>query len=175
MARKEQRAVSSEFAPEPSATVTPMKALVVELLADLEAIRAKIPRFQHPHPKTRKLVRTFRSVPREFVQQMNDSVKFSDELQAFKTYDPEEGAAALDFVDNFRVFSSQLSSFLQAVNFTMEVRFAEVAEKGLRTYQIAKAFRRAPRTSVGPHLTRMRDALNRAGRKKRKKKADTSS
>jgi hypothetical protein len=168
MARKAQ---PNDLVPEAPATVSPIQALVTELLVDLEAIRAKIPRFQHPHPKTRKLVRTFRSVPRQFVVQMNDSVHLSEELQAFKTYDPVEGAAALDFVDNFKVFRSQLASFLEAVNFTMEVRFAEVAEKGLRTYQIAKAFRRAPRTSLGPHLTRMREALNRAGGKRRKKKA----
>jgi hypothetical protein len=162
LSRSRQSAIDSE--------ISPMHALVKELHADLEAMRSKIPRYQYPHPKTRKLVRTYRSVPREFVQHMNESVRLSQELQAFNTYDPEAGDAALDFVDNFKMFRADVNSFLQGLSYTMEVRHAEVAEKALQTYQVAKVFRRKPGTSLGPHLTRLREALNRAGKKRRKKK-----
>jgi len=38
------------------------------------------------------MVRTYRSVPREFIAKMNDCVKQSDEMTSFGTYDPEAGA-----------------------------------------------------------------------------------
>lgn len=154
----------------PAATVTPMELLVKELAADLEAIRAKIPRFQYPHPKTRKLVRTYRSVPRAFVKQMNDTVRYEDELQAIGTYDWQAGEDALDFIDNFRTFRNEVGAFFQGLNFTIEFRHAEVAEKALQTYQIAKALRRRKGSNVGSHVDALREALNRAGKKRGKKK-----
>lgn len=158
----------------PEATVTPMELLVKELVADLEAIRAKIPRFQYPHPKTRKLVRTYRSVPRAFVKQMNDTVRYEDELQAIGTYDWQAGEDALDFIDNFRAFRNEVGAFFQGLNFTIEFRHAEVAEKALQTYQIAKALRRRKGSNVGSHVDALREALNRAGRKRgRKGEANT--
>ncbi len=165
-------AAATEDAPE--ATVTPMQLLVKELVADLEAIRAKIPKFQYPHPKTRKLVRTYRSVPRAFVKQMNDTVRYEDELQAIGTYDWEAGENALDFIDNFRAFRNEVGAFFQGLNFTIEFRHAEVAEKALQTYQIAKALRRRKGSRVGEHVDALREALNRAGRKRGRKKEPTS-
>jgi hypothetical protein len=164
--------VRRKVVPAPPPTITPMHLLVTELLADLAAMQAKIPRFQHPHPKTQKVVRTYRSVPREFVKQINDSVRDSDELRAFKTYDVEEGLEAVDFADNFRKFRDALDIFTRGLNFTIEYRHAEVAAKGLQTYQIAKALRTRPRSDLRSHVARMRDALNRAGKKRRKKKEE---
>jgi hypothetical protein len=159
---------------EPEATVSPMQALVKELVRDLEAIQAKIPRFQYPHPRTRGLVKTYRSIPRAFVQQMNDSVKYDEELQAVGTYDYQAGADALDFIDNFRAFSSTVAGFLHGLNFTIEFRHAEVAEKGLQTYQIAKALQRRQGSNVGGHVEALREALNRAGKKRMKKKDESA-
>jgi hypothetical protein len=168
---KARAADKTDVAPE-EPVVTPMQLLIRELFADLEAIKAKIPRFQYPHPRTSKIVRTYRSVPRAFVHEMNDSVKVEPELQAFGIYDPEAGAEALDFTDNFKIFRGSVEDFLRGLNFTIEFRHAEVAEKGLQTYQIAKALRRRRGSTVGPHVDALREALNRAGRKRGKKKTE---
>lgn len=158
---------------DPEATVTPMELLVKELMTDLDALRAKIPSFRFPHPTTRKMVRTYRSVPRDFVKQMNDTVRLNDEIRAVGIYDADDGAAALDFVDHFKVFRSQVAIFLHGLNFTIEYRHAEVAAKGLQTYQIIKALRRSPRSTLGSHLENLREALNRAGKKRGRKKSQS--
>ena len=170
MAKKKSQTTRVEQVPEPEVTETPMYLLMKELVADLEAIRAKIPRFQYAHPRTTKVVRTYRSVPRAFVEQMNDTVRYDAELQAIGTYDYQAGEEALDFTDNFRIFRGEVTRFLHGLNFTIEYRHAEVAEKALQTYQIAKALRRRRGSSLGPHVARLREALNRAGRKRGKKK-----
>jgi hypothetical protein len=157
--------------PVPEPVDTPMHALVRELIADLQAMRAKIPGFRDAHPKTRKMVRTYRSVPREFIAKMNDSVKQSEEMKSFGTYDPEAGAETLDFVDNFKLFRSFVEMFLSGVNFTIEYRHAEIADRALQTYQLSKALRTGPRSDLRAHVAHLREALNRAGRRRRKKKA----
>ena len=172
MAKTKVRAATKSEVPPDEPVVTPMQLLVKELLADMEAIEAKIPHFQYPHPRSRKLVRTYRSVPRAFIQEMNDSVKYEPELQAFGIYDPEAGAEALDFTDNLKIFRGAVNRFLLGLNFTIEFRHAEVAEKALQTYQIAKAIRRRQGSNVGSHVTRMREALNRAGRKRGRRKKE---
>jgi hypothetical protein len=101
---------------------------------------------------------------------MNNTVKAEDEIRAVGTYDWEAGEAALDFVDNFRMFRNEVNGFLSGLNFTIELRHAEVAEKALQTYQIAKALRRRRGSNLGSHVTRLREALNRAGKKRAKKK-----
>lgn len=104
---------------------------------------------------------------------MNDSVRFDGELQAVGTYDYQAGEEALDFVDNFRTFATAVNGFLRGLNFTVEYRHAEVAEKALQTYQIAKVFGRRPNSTAGTYVARMREALNRAGKKRgRKVKAE---
>jgi hypothetical protein len=170
MAKTKAVAIRTEHVAKPEVTITPMHLLMMELVQDLNAIRAKIPRLQSPHPRTTKLVRTYRSVPRAFVEQMNNTVKYEDEIKVFGTYDWEAGAEALDFVDNFRIFRGEVNGFLSALNFTIELRHAEVAEKALQTYQIAKALRRRRGSNLGSHVTRLREALNRAGKKRAKKK-----
>ncbi|HEV8434616.1 MAG TPA: hypothetical protein VGR95_14465 [Thermoanaerobaculia bacterium] len=170
MAKTKAVAKRDEQVPAPKATQTPMNLLMMELVDDLNAIRAKIPRLHYPHPRTTKLVRTYRSVPRAFVEQMNNTVKEEDEIRSVGTYDWEAGEAALDFVDNFRIFRNEVNGFLRGLNFTIELRHAEVAEKALQTYQIAKALRRRRGSNLGSHVTRLREALNRAGKKRAKKK-----
>jgi len=170
MAKTKAVAKRDEQVPAAPPTNTPMYLLMRELVEDLNAIRAKIPRLQIPHPRTTKLVRTYRSVPRAFIQQMNNTVKEEDEIRVVGTYDWEAGEAALDFVDNFRIFRNEVNGFLSGVNFTIELRHAEVAEKALQTYQIAKALRRRRGSNLGSHVTRLREALNRAGKKRGKKK-----
>jgi hypothetical protein len=157
-------------APAPEPADTPMHALVRELIADLQAMRAKIPGFRDAHPKTRKLVRTYRSVPREFIAKMNDTVKQSEEMKSFGTYNPEAGAETLDFVDNFKLFRSFVEMFLSGVNFTIEYRHAEIAERALETYQLSKALRSGPRSNLRMHVAELRQALNRAGSRRRRKK-----
>src|SRR5437763_1626380 len=156
--------------PAPQPANTPMHALVRELIADLQAMRAKIPGFRDPHPKRRKLVRTYRSVPREFISKMNDSAKQSEEMKSFGTYDPQAGAEALDFIDSFKLFRGFVEIFLSGVNFTIEQRHADIAERALETYQLSKALRTGPKSNLRMHVAQLREALNRAGRRRRKKK-----
>ena len=172
MAKTKLPAATKSDVPPDEPVVTPMQLLVKELFADLEAIQAKIPNFQYPHPRTRKLVRTYRSVPRAFIQEMNDSVKMEPELQAFGIYDPEAGAEALDFTDNLKIFRGAVNRFLVGLSFTIEFRHGELAEKALQTYQISKALRRRQGSNLGSHVTRLREALNRAGRKRGKRKQE---
>src|ERR1043166_4516682 len=101
---------------------------------------------------------------------MKDTVRSNDEIRAAGTYDHEDGAAAIDFVDHFKTFRNEVASFLHGLNFTIEYRHAQVAAKGLQTYQIIKALRRSPRSTLGSHLENLREALNRAGRKRGRKK-----
>ncbi|HEX3110083.1 MAG TPA: hypothetical protein VHU41_13395, partial [Thermoanaerobaculia bacterium] len=94
---------------------------------------------------------------------------------SFGTYDPEAGAEALDFVDNLKLFRSFVEMFLSGVNFTIEYRHAEIAEHALETYQLSKALRTGPRSDLRSHVARLREALNRAGRHRKKKKAASAS
>jgi hypothetical protein len=158
--------------PADTVTVTANEQLVKELEVLLKELMAKIPRLQLPHPKTAKLVKTHRSVPREFINTMIAIVGDSEQLASLGTFDASAGLEAMQFLDAFRPLRAQVASLLSAINYTMEVRKAEVAAQALQTYDIIKALNRDKKHRLNAHVEHLRRDMHRSGRRKGTKKAE---
>jgi hypothetical protein len=78
-----------------SPTVTTAERLATEVAEAIEAIAARIPEFDAPHPSTAKRVRGARTVSREFLASMIAAVEATPDLQTAGTFDPEEARATL--------------------------------------------------------------------------------
>ena len=158
--------------PADTVTVTANELLVKELEVLLADFMAKIPRIQLPHPKTAKLVKTHRSVPRAFINTMIAVVADSDQVANLGTFDASAGLEAMQFLDAFRPLRAQVATLLSAITYTMEVRKAEVAAQALQTYDIIKALNRDKKNRLNAHVEHLRRDMHRSGRKKGTKKAE---
>ena len=149
--------------PEPP-TLTRYQQIATELFGDLQTIRGKLPELEAPHPETKKFVDAMRSVPRDFIDTMVGQVQQIPEYQAANRLDVQNAQNSLQLVDGLRPFSDALRTLLSAVDHTIDVNYARVANSSLQVYQIAKGFARdlnAPHIATSVQI--LRDALGRKG------------
>jgi hypothetical protein len=113
-----------------------------EVFADLQAIRAKIPELELPHPETNKFVSTMRRVPRSFIDTMVGQVQQIPEYQAVNRLDIQNAQNSMQLVDGLQPFSDALRTLLTSVDHTIGVNYARVANSSLQMYQVAKGLAR---------------------------------
>jgi hypothetical protein len=147
---------------------------VVNLNAAIDALTAQIPELQAPHSTTSKFVRTHLNVPLEFIAGAIGAVTNSPVLQAYNTFDANEGRDALQFISAFQPLLDKVSLLAQNLQFTINERKATVSVKAQALYGMAKQSARDP-NNVGMtgHVQLLRDHLGKAGRP-RKTKGKTS-
>lgn len=149
----------------PSPTVTAAERLANEIAEAIDALAARIPQLEAPHPSTATRVRGARTVSREFIVSMIAAVEAMPELQSIGTFDAEEARAALQFIDAFRPIADRLAALLASVNYTMASRRAKVANAAMTTYAVAKGLARDPDGApLVAHLETLRRDLGRKNR-----------
>ena len=143
-------------------TLTRYQQIATELFADLQTIRGKLPELEAPHPETTRFVTSMRSVPREFVDTMVGQVQQIPEYQSANRLDVPNSQNSLQLVDGIRPFADALRVLLSAVDNTVDVNYARVANSALQMYQIAKGL---ARDLNAPHIASsvkiLREALGR--------------
>ena len=153
----------------PSPTVTAAERLASEIAEAIDAIAARIPQLEAPHPSTATAVRGARTVSREFIVSMIAAVEAMPELQSVGTFDTEEARATLQFIDAFGPVADRLAALLASVNYTMASRRAKVAAAAMTTYAVAKGLARDPGgASLVVHLDILRHDLGRKNRPPRR-------
>jgi len=148
-----------------SPTITTAERLANEIADAIEAIAARIPQLEAPHPSTATSVRGARTVSREFIVSMIAAVEATPALQTVGTFDTEEARATLQFIDAFRPIADRLAALLASINYTMASRRAKVAAAAMTTYAVAKGLARdAESAPLAAHLETLRRDLGRRNR-----------
>lgn len=146
-------------------TVTAQEKLAAEIIEAIEAIAARIPRLEAPHPSTAAHVRGARTVSREFLASMIAAVEDRPELRGVGTFDVDEARDTLQFLDAFRPVADRVAALLASITYTMEARKAAVAAKAMNTYHVMKGLARDPGGApLRPHLDALRRDLGRTNR-----------
>jgi len=139
--------------------------LANEIAEAIEAIAARIPQLEAPHPSTAPGVRGARTVSREFIVSMITAVEATPELQSVGTFDTQKARATLQFIDAFRPIADRLAALLASVNYTMASRRAKVAAPAMTTYAVAKGLARDSSSApLAAHLDTLRRNLGRTNR-----------
>src|ERR1044071_6699431 len=107
-----------------SPTITAAQRLADDIAEAIDAIAARIPGLEAPHPSTATRVRGARTVSREFIASMIAAVEATPDLQSTGTFDPQEARATLQFIDAFRPIADRLASLQASINYTMASRRA---------------------------------------------------
>lgn len=127
-----------------SPTVTAAERLASEIADAIDAIAARIPRFEAPHPSTAAGVRGARTVSRDFLLSMIAAVDGRPELQSIAALDAEEARAALQSSMPSARSPTAWLALLASATYTMASRKGKIAAAALTTYAIAKAVARDP-------------------------------
>jgi len=145
-------------------TLTRYQQVAAELYGDLQTIRGKLPELEAPHPETKKFVDSMRGIPREFVDKMVGQVQQIPEYQSVNRLDVQNALSSLQLIDGLRPFSDALRTLLGALDNTIDVNYARVANSALQLYQVAKGL---ARDLNSPHIAMsvkiLAEALGRMG------------
>jgi len=154
----------------PAPALTAYEQLVVNLNDAIDALVARIPEFQVPHPTTTAFVRTHLNVPLEFIGGAVSAVLDSPALQASNTFDVDEAREALQFIGAFQPLYDKVTLLSQNLKFTINERRAKVGVKAQMLYGVAKQFARVPENSgVTGHVKLMKEHLAKAKRARKAK------
>src|ERR1700682_3626152 len=148
-----------------SPTVTHYQQLADEFLKTLDTLAATLPIFEASHVTTFKFVRGKLNVPLQFLASAVAAVEQAPDLQAMKKLDTTQARDTLQFLDAFRTVVDKVTSFANALQFTMNARRAGLAADALQIYGIAKEAMRDPAAALvtGPHVVSMQRDLKRKG------------
>lgn len=124
----------AEAVDEPKRTLTASDLLAREIAEAIDAIAARIPGLEAPHPSTARRVRGGRTVSREFVLALAGLVESRADLQASGIFDVEKALYTYQFNDAFRPVARRLAFLLASLNYTMDLRRANVARAALAMY-----------------------------------------
>jgi hypothetical protein len=126
----------------PTPTITNADRMAAGVMELLEAIAARIPGLESPHPSSSGVVRGGRTVSRETIIGMIGLVENFPELQ--RTFDVEAAHEMLQFNAAVRPVVLAMAGLMASLSYTMEVKKARVVSSMMQTYSIAKVLARQP-------------------------------
>ena len=153
-------------------TITASDRLAAELLEAIDALAARIPRLQPPHPSTAAQVRGARTIPDEAILSMIAAVEETPQLQSLGTFDVDEARATLQFNHAFRQVVDRLEMLTTSLVYTMELRKARVVFELLRTFDIMKGLARDPEAGLTHHVETLRQRIGRRNPGRKRKPED---
>jgi nitroreductase len=146
-------------------SLTYHQRLAAEIMRDLDAVAAKIPYLESPHPSKAAFVRSHGNVPIPFLQTATVAVEQTEELQAVRKLDPPQAHDTLQYVEAFRPVSHHLFALGRRVKFSVTLRRSQLAFQSLQIYAIAQGLasgKRGPK--IAAHVENLRRDLGRRGR-----------
>jgi hypothetical protein len=139
----------------------------------LEAIAERIPRLTAPNAARKKRAIAARTVRREYVLSMIDTIERRQNYQLLRSFDLAEARDTLEFNDAFRPIAARMFVLLSSLKFTMADRMAEVIRQALQAYTMAKPIAEAAKDDVfAAELELVAQDLNRKNKPKTKKKKE---
>ena len=155
--------------PPPSGPVTPTAALYQQLAAEftsaLDKIATIVPKLEPSRLSTANFVRTYQSVPQEFLGTVIAAVERDADLQGLQKFDVVSARDTLQFLDAFRPVMDRVNEFAKQLQFIMNSRKAVVASDALLVYRVAKGLGADPRNREMASLaSNMKRDLGRGGK-----------
>ena len=128
-----------ETNPEAAPTVTAYKRLADEILADIDAITAKIERLERFEFESDDFIRAHVNVPAVFMVSTVALVEQRSDLRALDKLDPDEGRDTLQYLDAFRTVQDRIAALGVRLKRNLKSRKARLAWKCLQIYAVAKS------------------------------------
>ncbi len=155
--------------PPPTLTPTYYDLLAREIMDDLDKVAAKIPKLEAHHRATEDEMRAHMNVPRPFLGTAVVAVEETDELQAMRKLDPDQGRETLQFIDAFRIVDYKLDQVKALLRHTIKSRTTALAMQSLQIYAIARGMARDGRHSdIAARVENLRRDLGKRGRPRKK-------
>jgi hypothetical protein len=126
----------------PTPTVTESDRVAAAVMELIEAIVARIPGLEAPHPSSSRRVRGARTVSKEAILSMAGVAETFPELQ--RTFDIEAAYEMLQFNFALKPIVDALNAVAGRISYTMEAKKARVVFAMLQTYSIAQGLARDP-------------------------------
>lgn len=150
----------------PTPTITQADRMAAGVMELIEAVAARIPGLETPHPSSSGVVRGGRTVPAETIYRMIGVVDEFPELQ--KTFDVQAAHEMLQFNAAAKPLVDALARVMSSLTYTMEVKKARVVSSMMRTYSIAKVLaRHRDYAALHTHLEILGREIPRGPRRKR--------
>ena len=147
----------------------PMEELAGKVIEVMDRIEEGM-KLETPHPSTRSRVNGARTIPRPFVVAVIAAMESTPEFQKFGAFDLAEAREVLEADDSYRVVAERTTRLLASMKYTIEARWAKVAEAAMQSFTLASIMAEDPReTKLAAVVESLRKILGRKGRKKKKK------
>jgi hypothetical protein len=161
-------APSKTEAPSPPA-LSDAEQQAMQIIAALDVIASHMS-LEKPDRKTARRARGSRTVSPEFVSSMIAAVEALPKLQTFPSLTTRKAREVLQSKDPFRIVGERIAMLQASVNYTMQVRWAEVVSEALATFRMADALAELPENAdIAAHVETLRRHLGRTNKAKRKK------
>jgi hypothetical protein len=159
-----------EDAPVPDTpTITRYQQLAANLSKAIDEMLTAMPNFVPLHPSTKGFVRAQKSVSDDFLISVIAAVEGNPDLQALNQFNVAEARDALQFKEAFRPMADKLHAAAKDVDFSIDLRRANVVAPALQMYDLTKGLARNPSgTLAAAHAGNLKRDLGRAGRRKKK-------
>jgi hypothetical protein len=128
----------------PSPTVTYYQQLTGEFLRKLDELAATVPTLAMSHPATVDRVRGHTNVPLQFLSTVVSQVEQLPELQALGRMDLKAARDDLQYMDGWGPAVDKLSTFADAMKFSVATRKARLTTICIQIWAIAKGLARDP-------------------------------
>jgi len=150
-------------------TVTRYQQLAANLSKAIDEMLTAMPNFVPLHPSTKGFVRSQKSVSDDFLISVIAAVEGNPDLQALNKFNVAEARDALQFKDAFRPMADKLNAAAKDVEFSINLRRANVVGPALQMYDLTKGLARSPvGTLAAAHADNLRRDLGRTGRRRKK-------
>jgi hypothetical protein len=157
----------------PSPTITHYQQLTGEFLKKLDELASTVPALELSHPATVDFVRGHLNVPMQFLSTVVSLVEQYPDLQAVGRMDPKAARDDLQYIDAWRSAIDKLTTFTDAMEFSVALRQARLSDVCLQVWGITKSLARDPGS---PHMANAVELMRKDFRRPPKpKKTDGTS
>lgn len=147
-------------------TITRYMELAEEFGKTLDALVARLPRFENKNPANAAFITAHCGISLKCLNTAVAAVEETPELQGLNRLKVAEARDTLQFLDAFMPILDKVRAFADGLQFTMKSRRAELAAAVLQVYGTAKLLARNPdMAAVGVHATNIGRDLARKGRR----------
>ena len=119
-----------------------LENLANEIVADLDAITAKVARFEQATRESEENMRAFVNVPKDFMVSTVALVEQRNDLLALKKLDPVEARETLEYMYAFPMVYDRVNGLARQVKLDLKSRKARLASQCMQIYAIIKSLAR---------------------------------
>ena len=158
---QEEAEVAAELAP----TVTQSEIEAHRFMESLDELAGTVPWLEYKFtPRARKAAR-HRVVTKKFMATASEAVRRLPELEKLATFSADDVTLLYQDEDAYKQVIRKLQALMEAFQYSLDLRKADLADATLRIYAIAQALLRDPGSAqIGPYVAAMKRDLGRKGR-----------